>query len=196
LHNCAIRLTVKEDWTLKLNIVPLFMLVAIASVPAAKAVSDDSSKKEVVPAFKLSPAELTILKENCETLKRDQALVRKVLAKEHLPIYEPVTPNYQLISENSLLAVLNQLEYLELAHKVGAEKPPRPDLKTGSALENNRFLHAYNDALLHSIAKKLGIAVEPMDDLKAGSASEQGNRLLKQNSDVLVKIARHLGVAN
>ena len=180
---------------MKAYILPMLAVATlVAFAPAKAAETEPAHTVELVPAFKLTDADLAMLKDNHKVLKENQALVRKILEKEHLEVYQPEIPHFQIMSENSLLALLNQLEYLELCHKVGVPKPPRPTLETGTPMQNNRFLHAYNDALLQAIAKKLGIAQMPAVDLETGSVAEQDNRLVKQNSALLHKIAEHFGI--
>lgn len=173
-----------------------FILSVFVTLQASGAIAAETDLVQIVPAVSVSPADLEVLKENNRLLEGNQQLVGQVLQKEGLEPLQPQLPKYHIMSANSVLALLNQLEYTALARKIGAPLPQRPALETGPALQNNRFLHDYNNEILRSVAKKLGVQTPAAVDLAHGSLAEQDNRLIKQNAEILNSIARKLGIAN
>jgi hypothetical protein len=128
-----------------------------------------------------------------EFLSTNQKVVNKILKHQGLDLYAPVLPKTHIIATNSVRTMVNQIAYTQLAQKVGATMPPRPDLPTGTALINNRFLQTYNGDLLRSIATKLGCELPPPEDIATGSTVEQTNRIIKQNAQILKSIGEKIG---
>lgn len=170
------------------------ILTALVILPAFGAGPDEADRAEVGPAILVSQADLKILEENNRLLKDNHKLVENILEKQGLEPFEPQLPQYHMMSSNSVMALLNQLDYTRLAHKVGAPIPKRPTLETGKALQNNRFLHVYNNSILRSIGEKLGLSAPAPIDLQNGSIAEQNNKLIKQNADIVGGIAKKLEV--
>jgi len=72
--------------------------------------------------------------------------------------------------------------------------PARPELPSGTPFENNRFLHAYNNAILRSIALHLGLPVPAMPDLsRKDNIEDQSYALVRQNKDLLRSIGAKRG---
>ncbi|MBX9724736.1 MAG: hypothetical protein K2X81_25245, partial [Candidatus Obscuribacterales bacterium] len=162
--------------------------------PAAIATADESV--QVVQDVKMSAKDAEELKKVNQLLHERQPLVDKIMAKEGLKRHKPQLPKYQLMSENSVQALLNQLDYTDLAEKIGAPLPERPDFETGQPLKNNKFLHYYNNALLRSIAKKFDVAKIPAAvDLSKGDIEDQCFALVHQNNEIVNLIGIKLKLA-
>lgn len=115
--------------------------------------------------------------------------IERIMAREGLKHVSPQLPKLSVISENSVLALLGQVDYTNLALKLGAPLPPRPDLPSGPSEENNRFLHAYNNLILRSIAMHLGLPVPESIDLSGEvHIAHQNFLLVRQNMDLLRSI--------
>ena len=151
-------------------------------------------KEILMPAIAVSVADAKELREVNMLLKQEQVLQEKIMAKEGLTHVQPELPKYGVISDNSVRALLSQLDYKNLALKFGAPLPARPDLPSGTPFENNRFLHAYNNLLLRSIAQHLGLPVPAMPDLSGkDNVEDQCYALVRQNKDVLRSIGMQRG---
>ncbi len=161
--------------------------------PAAIAAADESV--QVVQDVKMSAKDAEELKKVNQLLHERQPLVEKIMAKEGLKTHKPQLPKYQLMSENSVHALLNQLDYTDLAEKIGAAIPKRPDFETGQPLKNNKFLHYYNNALLRSIAKKYDVAKIPAPvDVSKGDLEDQCFELVHQNNEIVHLIGTKLNL--
>ena len=165
-----------------------------------------AEEKEVLqPAFSLSAADAKELREINRLLKEEWVVhqagqkksprgrqvrqIEKIMAREGLKHVSPQLPKLSVISENSVLALLGQVDYTYLALKLGAPLPPRPDLPSGPSEENNRFLHAYNNLILRSIALHLGLPVPESIDLSGEvHVAHQNFLLVRQNMDLLRSI--------
>ena len=151
-----------------------------------------AEEKEVLhPAFTLSAADAKELREINSLLKKEWVLQERIMAREGLKHVSPELPQLSEISKNSVLALLGQLDYTNLALKLGAPIPPRPDLPSGPAEKNNRFLHAYNNLILRSIALHLGLPVPASIELSEGdNVVHQNFLLVRQNMDILRSIGK------
>ena len=151
-----------------------------------------AEEKEVLhPAFTLSAADAKELREINSLLKKEWVLQERIMAREGLKHMSPQLPQLSAISKNSVLALLSQIDYTNLASKLGAPIPPRPDLPSGPAEKNNRFLHAYNNLILRSIALHLGLPVPASIELSEGDNVVPQNFLLaRQNMDLLRSIGK------
>lgn len=156
--------------------------------------ADSAGLIEVVPSVKVSQQDEALLRDNHTLLVNNQELVKKILQHEGLAAAEPVLPKLHLLSGNSVLALINQMDYRALAHKLSVEDPRELQAASGDALANNHFHHLYNNTLLRKIAAKLGVDVPAAVESK-GSMPLQSNELIKQNSAMLTGIAKKLGVS-
>lgn len=162
------------------------------------------------PAFTLSGADAKELREINRLLKEEWVVhqagqkksprgrqlrqIERIMAREGLKHVSPQLPKLSVISENSVLALLGQIDYTNLAIKLGAPLPPRPDLPSGPSEENNRFLHAYNNLILRSIALHLGLPVPESIDLSGEvDVVHQNFLLVRQNMDLLRSIGEKRG---
>ncbi|MBY0549741.1 MAG: hypothetical protein K2W95_20875 [Candidatus Obscuribacterales bacterium] len=161
---------------------------------ATPALSEEQ-QVEVVPAVMLSSSDLKELKEVNFLLHQRQSEVEKIMDNEGVKVVKPQLPNYTPLIDNSVQALLNQVNYIALAEKIGAAIPPRPDLETGIALKNNRFLHFYNNAILRSIAKKWDVETPELVDLTKGDIEDQCFSIVKQNSEIVHRILVKRGLA-
>ncbi len=173
-----------------INTIPCALILSCLSPAVA-----EERMIEMVPATRMTTADAARLKEVNDMLHKREAEVARVMEKEGLKPLKPQMPNYPPMTENSVRALLNQIDYTNLAAKVGAEMPPRPNLESGIPIKNNRFLHFYNNAILRSIAKKLGVEAPAAVDLTNGSVEEHSFNLVKQNSDIVHLVAMKLGVS-
>lgn len=148
---------------------------------------------QVVPAVNISETDAKRLKEINKMLHERQHIVDKIMAKEGLKRHKPFLPDYSPMSDNSVQALLNQIDYTMLAEKLGAAPIKRPDLETGVPLKNNRFLHTCNNLLLRSIAVKLGIKTPNKVDTTKGTIEEQCFALVSQNNEIVKSIAEKEG---
>lgn len=174
----------------EINTVMCLLLLSVSPVVA------EEQMIEMVPATVMTPADAARLKEVNAMLHKREAETAKVFEREGLKLLTPQLPNYPPMTENSVKALLNQVNYTNLALKVGAKVPTRPELESGIPIKNNRFLHFYNNAILRSIAKKLSVEVPAVVDLRKGSVEEHSFCLVKQNSEIMHRIAVKLAVAN
>lgn len=143
----------------------------------------------LMPAITVSKHDANELRESNKLLKKLLDEEEKILAKEGLEQVSLQLPKYSAISENSVGALINQIDYTNLALKLGAPLPPRPDLSTGTPFSNNRFLHAYNNLILRSIAQHLGLPVPAPVDLSEGEQHiHQSFLLVRQNFDLIRSI--------
>lgn len=172
-----------------------FALV-VSSLLLSWSVTSQAEETEIVmPAVSVSASDAKELRAVNHLLRKEQILQEKIMAKEGLKHVNPQLPNYSVISENSVRALLSQLDYTNLALKLGAPVPPRPDLPSGAAFENNRFLHAYNNLILRSIAQHLGLTVPAQPDLSGkDNIEDQSYLLVRQNRDLLRSIGAKRGV--
>ncbi|MBY0548855.1 MAG: hypothetical protein K2W95_16405 [Candidatus Obscuribacterales bacterium] len=168
------------------------LAIVIANSPWARAAEE---LVEVVPAVSVSAKDHKILEENNKMVLEHQETVIKLLKKQGLEVYRPHLPQYHIMSTNSVQALINQFDYAALARKLSAPIPAKPELKTGSALNNNLFLNAYNNALLRSIAGKLSVKLPEEPNVGKGSLAEQNNVVIKQNGELLTAIALKLGTS-
>lgn len=175
-------------------------IVAVACSVLLTAIANSALSKEerveVVPAVMLSSSDLKELKEVNVLLHQRQPEVEKIMDKEGVKVVKPQLPNYSPLIDNSVQALLNQVNYTALAEKIGAAIPARPDLETGIALKNNRFLHFYNNAILRSIAKKWDVEVPESVDLTKGDIEDQCFAIVKQNSEIVHRILVKRGLAD
>lgn len=171
-------------------VVSSLLLITIANPAMSK-----EERIEVVPAVMLSSSDLKELKEVNALLHQRQVEIERIMDKEGVKIAKPHLPNYTPLIDNSVQALLNQVNYTNLAEKIGAAIPPRPDMETGIALKNNRFLHFYNNAILRSIAKKWEVEVPESVDLTKGDIEDQCFAIVKQNSDIVHRILVKRGLA-
>lgn len=148
----------------------------------------------LMPAISVSASDAKELREVNKLLKEEQAIQEKIMAKEGLRHVHPQLPKYSVISDNSVRALLSQLDYTSLAQKLGAPVPARPDLPSGTPFENNRFLHAYNNMILRSIAQHLGLPVPAKPDLSGkDNVEDQCYALVRENKDLLRSIGAKRG---
>lgn len=151
-------------------------------------------KEILMPAIAVSVSDAKELREVNKLLKEEQLLQEKIMAKEGLKHVQPELPKYNVISDNSVRALLSQLDYTNLALKLGAPLPARPDLPSGTPFENNRFLHAYNNLILRSIAQHLGLSVPAKPDLSGkDNIEDQSYALVRENKDLLRSIGAKRG---
>lgn len=148
----------------------------------------------------LMPA-ITVSKDDANELREINKLIeelldeeQKILAKEGLEQVSLQLPEYSVISENSVGALINQIDYTNLAVNLGAPLPPRPDLPTGTPFSNNLFLHAYNNLILRSIAQHIGLPLPDPVDLSEGDQRIHQNFLVvRQNLDLILSIGEKRG---
>lgn len=179
------------------TVASVLTILPTPTVSPAIAQAQVQDKVMVTPPLEVTPTDLALLQDNNRRMEADQKLVDRVMHKLGLEPFVPIMPRYHPMIANSVLALLNQLDYTEVARKLDAPMPPRPDLETGDRLSNNRFLHFYNNQILRSIASKMTPGPTfPAVDLETGSPAEQDHRLIVQNEELLAAIARKLGVPN
>jgi len=150
----------------------------------------------IVPAVTMSTLDAKELREMNVLLKEGRSVhvIEVIMAKEGLKHVSPQLPKLNLISENSVLALLGEIDYTNLALKLGAPLPPRPDLSTGTPVSNNRFLHDYNNLILRSIAHHLGLPVPASIELSEKDGHMHLNLMLEQqNMDLLRSIGEKRG---
>jgi hypothetical protein len=148
------------------------------------------------PALIVSKSEAKKAREINKLLKEgsEARQIERIMAKEGLKHISPQLPKFSLISENGALAVLAQIDYTNLALKLGAPLPPRPDLSTGTPANNMRFLHYYNNLILRSIAQHLGLPVPASVVItKEGNQVDENLTLARQNIDLLRSIGQKRG---
>jgi hypothetical protein len=153
------------------------------------------------PAFTMSTSDAKKAREINKLLKEERLKegsearqIERIMAREGLKHSSPQLPKFSLMSENGALAVLAQIDYTNLALKLGAPLPPRPDLPSGTPVNNMRFLHAYNNLILRSIAQHLGLPVPASVDLsKEGNNVHENLMLVQQNIDLLRSIGEKRG---
>ena len=115
------------------------------------------------------------------------------MAREGMKHISPQLPKFGLLSENGALAVLAQIDYTNLALKLGAPLPPRPDISTGTPRNNNRFLHYYNNLILRSIAQHLGLPVPASVVVSKEGHVDENLTLAQQNIELLRSIGQKRG---
>ena len=143
----------------------------------------------LMPTITMSKQDAMKVRETNKLIKESDSQTERIMEREGLEDICPHLPQLSVLSENSVLALLGQIDYTELALKLGAPLPPRPDLPTGSPLKNNRFLHAYNNLILRSTALHLGLPVPESIELSEGDDIANENFLLvRQNMDILRSI--------
>jgi len=150
----------------------------------------------IAPALTMSTPDAKELREMNMLLKEGREVhhIERIMAREGLKHVSPQLPKLNLMSENCVLALLGQIDYTNLALKLGAPLPPRPGLHTGSPANNNRFLHAYNNLILRSIAHHLGLPVPASIELSERDNHVHQNLLLeRQNMDLLRSIGEKRG---
>ena len=143
------------------------------------------------PAVSMSTSDAKICRELNKLLEegKEARQIEKIMAREGLKHASPQLPKLNILSENSVLTLLGEIDYTNLALKLGAPVPPRPDLPTGTAVNNNRFLQDYNNLILRSIAQHLGLPVPASVDLsEEGNHMQQCLMLARQNIDILNSI--------
>jgi len=169
-------------------------LVVSTLILSSGVVCQAEDKETVLHAVTISNSDAKELREVNKLLREEQVIQEKIMGKEGLRHVQPQLPKYSIISENSVRALLSQLDYTNLAEKLGAPMPARPDLPSGTPFENNRFLHAYNNAILRSIAQHLGLPVPAMPDLSGkDNIEDQSYALVRQNKDLLRSIGAKRG---
>lgn len=150
----------------------------------------------IAPAVTMSTPDAKELREMNMLLKEGREVhhIERIMAREGLKHVSPQLPKLNLMSENSVLALLGEIDYTNLALKLGAPLPPRPGLHTGSPVNNNRFLHDYNNLILRSIAHHLGLPVPASIELSERDSHVHQNLLLeRQNMDLLRSIGEKRG---
>jgi hypothetical protein len=163
--------------------------LAVQSGAVCLAEDKNADMETLMPAITVSKDDANELRESNKLLKKLLDEEEKILAKEGLEQVSLQLPKYSAISENSVGALINQIDYTNLALKLGAPLPPRPDLSTGTPFSNNRFLHAYNNLILRSIAQHLGLPVPAPVDLSKGEQHiHQSFLLVRQNFDLIRSI--------
>ena len=169
-------------------------IIVCALTLSCAALCQAEEKETVLNAVTISESDAKELREVNKLLREEQVIQEKIMAKEGLRHVHPQLPKYSVISENSVRALLSQLDYTNLAEKLGAPVPARPDLPSGSPFENNRFLHAYNNLILRSIAEHLGLSVPAKPDLSGkDNIEDQSYALVRQNKDLLRSIGAKRG---
>lgn len=146
------------------------------------------------PAIVVKKADYESLLRVNQLLQERQHLVELILNKYELKRVKPVVPKYGKMSENSVQALLNQLDFTALAEKVGAELPAPPSLPSGPPFENNLFLHSHNQAILRSIGTKLGVELPPLPSDPKASLEEKCFAIVHANNEILHRIAVKLGL--
>ncbi len=148
----------------------------------------------IAPALTMSKQDANELREVHNLLKESDSQTERIMDREGLEDVCPQLPQLSVLSENSVLALLGQIDYTNLALKLGAPLPPRPDLPTGTPVKNNRFLHAYNNLILRSIAQQLGLPVPASIELSEGdNVVDQNFLLVRQNRELLNSIDEKRG---
>lgn len=150
----------------------------------------------IAPAVTMSTHDAKELREMNMLLKEGREVhhIERIMAREGLKHVSPQLPKLNLMSENSVLALLGEIDYTNLALKLGAPLPPRPGLHTGSPVNNNRFLHDYNNLILRSIAHHLGLPVPASIELSERDSHVHQNLLLeRQNMNLLHSIGEKRG---
>ena len=161
---------------------------------SGSALCQAEDKEILMPAISVSASDAKELREVNKLLKEELVIQEKIMAKEGLKHVQPQLPSYNVMSDNSVRALLSQLDYTNLALKLGAPVPPRPDLSSGTPFENNRFLHAYNNLILRSIAQHLGLPVPAKPDLSGkDNVEDQSFLLVRENKDLLRSIGAKRG---
>lgn len=148
------------------------------------------------PALTLSKSDAKKAREINKLLKEgsEARQIERIMAREGLKHISPQLPRFRLMNENGALAVLAQVDYTNLALKLGAPLPPRPDLSTGTPVNNMRFLHYYNNLILRSIAQHLGLPLPASVVVtKEGNQVEENLTLVRQNIDLLRSIGEKRG---
>jgi len=148
------------------------------------------------PAVILSKSDAKKAREINKLLKEgsEARQIERIMAREGLKHISPQLPRFRLMNENGALAVLAQIDYTNLALKLGAPLPPRPNLSTGTAVNNMRFLHYYNNLILRSIAQHLGLPVPARVVVtKEGNQVDENLTLARQNIDLLRSIGQKRG---
>ncbi|MBX9685215.1 MAG: hypothetical protein K2X27_00860 [Candidatus Obscuribacterales bacterium] len=176
-----------------MNKVSTFICLLLLSCSNSATAAED--KVLVVPPVHISSKDFEELKEINVMLHKRQADFDKLMAKEGVKITKPELPNYTPLTDNSVQALLNQVYYTMLAEKIGAEIPAPPNLETGVALKNNRFLHSYNNAILRSIAKKWGVETPAPVDISKGDLEDQCFNIVKQNGEIVHLLLVKRGLA-
>lgn len=148
---------------------------------------------ELMPAFKVPKSEAEFVEKNQQVLLSNQHLIEKVLTHLGVSYYEPKLPKYRAIGANSILSVIDQCFYAAAAKKLGAPMPESFNEQSGTSIDNNLFLHLYNNEILRSIAKKLDLKT-PDKVKKSGSNAAYGHQIIVQNHEILTTVANKLGV--
>ena len=153
----------------------------------------DDGMVELMPASRVSRSDAEFIEKNQQVLLSNQHLIEKVLSHLGVPYYEPKLPKYRPLGANTILAVTDQIFYATAARKLGAPLPEASKEQSGSGVDNNKFLHLYNNEILRSIAKKLGLSL-PEPVVQSGSQSAFSHQVIVQNHEILTAIAKKLGV--
>jgi hypothetical protein len=149
----------------------------------------------MLPALIVSKSEANKAREINKLLKEgsEARQIERIMAREGLKHISPQLPKFGLLSENGALAVLAQIDYTNLALKLGAPVPPRPDISSGTPVLNNRFLHYYNNLILRSIAQHLGLPVPASVVVSKEGHVDENLALARQNTDLLRSIGQKRG---
>jgi len=150
----------------------------------------------ISPEITMSTQDAKELREMNMLLKEGRKVhqIQRIMAREGLKHVSPQLPKLNLMSENSVLALLGEIDYTNLSLKLGVPLPPRPGLHTGSPVNNNRFLHDYNNLILRSIAHHLGLPLPESIELSERDSHVHQNLLLeRQNIDLLYSIGKKRG---
>lgn len=149
----------------------------------------------MLPALIVSKSEANKAREINKLLKEgsEARQIERIMAREGLKHISPQLPKFGLLSENGALAVLAQIDYTNLALKLGAPVPPRPDISSGTPVLNNRFLHYYNNLILRSIAQHLGLPVPASVVVSKEGHVDENLALARQNIDLLRSIGQKRG---
>jgi NAD(P)-dependent dehydrogenase (short-subunit alcohol dehydrogenase family) len=168
--------------------------LAVQSGAVCLAEDKNEDMETLMPAITVSKDDANELREINKLIEELLDEEQKILAKEGLEQVSLQLPKYSVISENSVGALINQIDYTNLAVKLGAPLPPRPDLPTGTPFSNNLFLHAYNNLILRSIAQHIGLPLPDPVDLSEGDQPIRQNFLLvRQNLDLILSIGEKRG---
>lgn len=178
----------------KLSVFGALCLASFATFcPPGQTEDSKDQLVEVISATRLSKSDAELIEKNHSVLQSNQQLIEKVLSHLRVDYYVPKMPKYRSLGANSILSLLDQMYYAAAAKKLGAAMPESFIAESGSSVNNNCFLHLYNNEILRAIAKKLDLKV-PERTPESKDAVPYSSKVINQNHEILTKIAQKLGV--
>lgn len=170
------------------------VLLGLAIAGAGECLAATGEKIELVPAVMVTGEEKAELEQTHQTLLSNQDLIVRVLKHLKLEFYKPEVPAYKVLGANSLLGLINQTYYADIAAKLGVKLPQARMEGHGSGLKANYRLHRYNNDILRAVALKLALKV-PDQPPETESVIGDLSKVIAQNHQILSAIATKLGVA-